>query len=68
MEKEDYKKSLNLKTLNDLRKYVLNNWLKIAESDKIEHKIIALKELGKYSFTPSNSFSAGYERIFNNEN
>jgi len=44
-------KELSIETRQDLRNYVLNEWLKLSQSDEQATRIIALKEMSKYIFT-----------------
>lgn len=44
-------KELQIESEQDLRNYVLNEWLKLSQSDEQATRIIALKEMSKYLFT-----------------
>jgi len=44
-------KELQIESIQDLRNYVLNEWLKLSQSDEQAIRIIALKEMSKYLFT-----------------
>jgi hypothetical protein len=43
LKKQDFIKSLKIDSKKELQKYILNKWLELAESEKLEHSIIALK-------------------------
>jgi len=42
---------LGIKSIQDLRQYVLNQYLELIESDKIGIKMQALKEVSRYLFS-----------------
>ena len=44
-------KELQIESREDLRNYILNEWLKLSQSDEQAIKITALKEISKYIFT-----------------
>lgn len=46
----DILKSLGIESRQDLRQYILSEYLELIQSDKIEIKIQALKEVSKYLF------------------
>jgi hypothetical protein len=50
---KDLINELKINTIQDLRKYVLNNWLELTQSDEPETKIKALKEMSRYLFNTS---------------
>lgn len=55
---------LNIVSIQDLRKYILYEWLKLSNSEDINIKIQALKEISRYLF--GNHLSIGNE--LTNEN
>lgn len=44
---------LDIKTSSDLKRYVLVSLLELSRSEKVEHKILALREISKYLFSAS---------------
>lgn len=53
MKEKNLIKKLNINSIQDLREYVLNAWLEMAESEKPEIRILALKEMSRYLFNTS---------------
>jgi len=60
---KNYIESLGIESEKDIQKYLLNKWLELLESDKLDHKIIALKELSRISF-PSNVYYQSSISVF----
>jgi hypothetical protein len=50
---KDILTELNIKSIQDLRKYVLYQWLELSQSDEAGTRILALKEMSRYLFNTS---------------
>jgi len=67
IKENDFLGSLNIESEKDLQKYLMNKWLELLESDKQDHRIIALKELSRYSFPSNVHYQSSISSFFNNE-
>lgn len=63
---EDKINELNIESVLDLQRFLLNEWLELITSGNENQKVIALKELSKYSF-PSSTYEIAVERVLKDE-
>lgn len=61
---KDLIESLGIESEKDLQKYLLNKWFELLESDKQDHRIIALKELSRFSFPSSVYYQSSISSFF----
>ena len=64
---KDFLGSLRIESEKDLQRYILNKLLEFSESDKPEHRIMALKELSRYSFPSNIHYQSSISSFFNND-
>jgi hypothetical protein len=60
-------KELKIGSELNLQRFLLNKWLELIESGSDNQKIIALKELSRYSFPSNTYFSSPIKEIFSKE-